>query len=231
MNAIITGAGKGIGKAVALKFAEAGYDLLLISRTEETLRNTSLELAAMFPEITVRFMAADLSIKQQCIGAADWCIGFGNAEILVNNAGVYLPGNCIGEEDTLEEMLKTNLFSAYYFTRMIAPKMIEAKSGHIFNICSIASLDAYDGGGNYSISKYALHGFSKNLRHELKNHNVKVTSVFPGAVYTDSWKGFDNTNNRIMVPEDIAEMIISCSRLSPQAVVEDLIIRPQLGDL
>ena len=231
MNAVITGASKGIGKAIALKFAEAGYDVLLCSRTEETLQHTALELASLFPQISVKFMAADLSKKEQCIEFGNWCNGFGNTSILVNNAGIYLPGNCISEEDSLDEMLKTNLFSAYYTTRIIAAKMIEERAGHIFNMCSIASLNAYEGGGSYSISKYALHGFSKNLRHELKEYGIKVTSVFPGAVFTDSWKGFDNSNNRIMKPEDIAEMVVACSRLSPQAVVEDLIIRPQLGDL
>jgi NADP-dependent 3-hydroxy acid dehydrogenase YdfG len=98
-------------------------------------------------------------------------------------------------------------------------------------MCSIASLHAYKDGGAYSISKYALHGFSKNLREEMKPHGVKVTSVFPGAVLTDSWGDFDNSNQRIMEAQDIAKLIYTAAQLSPAACVEDIIIRPQQGDL
>jgi short-subunit dehydrogenase len=109
--------------------------------------------------------------------------------------------------------------------------MLQKGKGHIFNICSIASLDAYENGGSYSISKFALLGFSKNLRLELKDKGIKVTAVCPGAVYTNSWKGSGVDPKRIMEAEDIADMIYAASQLSPQAVVEDIVMRPQLGDL
>ncbi len=128
-------------------------------------------------------------------------------------------------------MLEVNLFSAYHVTRAVLPKMIANKTGHIFTICSIASLAAYPNGGAYSISKYALLGFTKNLRKELIPHNIKVTAIIPGAVFTDSWKGSGVSEDRIMEPEDIATLIYTASRLSPQATVEEIVIRPQLGDL
>jgi NADP-dependent 3-hydroxy acid dehydrogenase YdfG len=109
--------------------------------------------------------------------------------------------------------------------------MRAAEKGHVFNMCSIAAFDAYDGGGSYSISKYALHGFNTNLRHELKNSAIKVTAIFPGAVHTDSWAGYDNSDKRIMEVTDISAMILAATQLSAQAVVEEIIIRPQLGDL
>jgi short-subunit dehydrogenase len=109
--------------------------------------------------------------------------------------------------------------------------MIKAKKGHIFNICSIASLQAYPQGGSYSISKYALLGFSTNLRLELKDKGIKVTAVCPGATYTNSWKGSGVPEDRIMEADDIAKMIYAATQLSPQAVVEDIVLRPQLGDL
>jgi short-subunit dehydrogenase len=109
--------------------------------------------------------------------------------------------------------------------------MIKASKGHVFNICSVASLKAYPGGAGYSISKFALDGLSQNLRHELMPHGIKVTAVFPGAVFTDSWGDFDNSQLRIMEAADIAKMILAASKLSAQAVVEGIIIRPQLGDL
>lgn len=128
-------------------------------------------------------------------------------------------------------MLNVNLFSAYHLTRALLPGMIKNKSGHIFNVCSIASLKAYANGGSYSISKYALMGFSKNLREELKPFNIKVTSIYPGAVYTSSWEGADVLPSRIMEVNDIAEMVYAASILSPQACVEDIVLRPFLGDL
>jgi short-subunit dehydrogenase len=109
--------------------------------------------------------------------------------------------------------------------------MIQAGAGHIFNICSIASLHAYPQGGSYSISKYALEGFSKNLREELKDKGIKVTGVYPGATYTNSWAGSGVAPSRIMEAEDIAKMIFAATQLSPQAVVEDIVMRPLLGDL
>jgi short-subunit dehydrogenase len=109
--------------------------------------------------------------------------------------------------------------------------MMAAKAGHIFTICSIASLAAYPNGGAYSISKYALLGFTKNLRMELQPHGIRVTAIIPGAVYTDSWRGSGVSEQRIMEAEDIAKMIYSTTLLSPQAVVEEIVIRPQLGDL
>ena len=98
-------------------------------------------------------------------------------------------------------------------------------------MCSIASVAAYANGGSYSISKFALLGFNKNLREEMKPYNIKVTAVIPGAVYTDSWSGTDVKPERIMQPDDIATMIYAASMLSPEACVEEILLRPQLGDL
>jgi short-subunit dehydrogenase len=131
----------------------------------------------------------------------------------------------------MEEMMNTNFYSAYHLTRLLLPDMILEGKGHIFNICSVASLNAYEGGGSYSVSKFALNGFSQNLRHELKRTGIKVTAVFPGAVMTETWGDFDNTANRIMEAGDIASMIVAASKLSQQAVVEEILLRPQLGDL
>ena len=129
-------------------------------------------------------------------------------DLLVNNAGTYLPGTIADEPDGLiEKMIGVNLYSAYYLTRHILPVMKAEKQGHIFNMCSIASLRAYPNGGSYSISKYALLGFSDNLREELKEHNIKVTSVCPGATYTPSWEGSGVEPGRIMEATDIAAMI------------------------
>jgi short-subunit dehydrogenase len=221
-----------MGKAIAMKFAKDAHTLFFCSRTKETLEKTAAEIKTIFPSSTVHSFVADLSVKDEVISFGKFCLQNGTPDIVVNNAGYYLPGNCIDEaEGTLDSMLQTNLYSAYYLTRTLVPEMIKRKSGHIFNICSIASLKAYKGGGGYSISKFALNGFSQNLRQELLPHGIKVTAVFPGAVLTDTWGDFDNSSNRIMEVNDIADMIYASTKLSKVAVVEEIVLRPQLGDL
>lgn len=232
MLIIITGGSKGIGKAIAEKFAEAGHMLLLGSRGEKSLYDAVADLQSRFPQCTVKAMPVDLSQKEAAQHFGDWCLGFGVPDILVNNAGYFIPGSVHNEADeTLEQMIGINLYSAYHLTRKVLPEMMREKRGHIFNICSIASLSAYANGGSYSISKFALMGFSKNLREEMKPHGIKVTAVYPGATLSASWDGFAIDPGRIMETEDIAKMIYAASQLSPMAVVEDIILRPQLGDL
>lgn len=233
MNVIITGASRGIGKAIAELFAANGNSLLLISRGEVQLYKAMEELQTRFPSIQIKAKAFDLSISQQAKNAGHWILDSGMApDILINNAGAFEPGSIYNERDgLLEEQLAINLLGSYHLTRTLLPDMMKRKSGHIFNICSIAALKAYANGGAYSISKYAMHGFTKNLREEMKSFNIKVTAVFPGAVLTDSWGDYDNSSHRIMEASDIAKMIFASSQLSPGACVEDIVIRPQLGDL
>ena len=230
MNIIITGASKGLGKAFARIFAENNNTLLLCARNIIDLEKTSLELKNTVS--TIYCKAVDMSKKNEVIDFANWCLAFGVPDIIINNAGSFLPGSIYEEEDgILEKMIETNLYSAYHLTKALLPQMIEKKQGHIFNICSIASIQAYTNGGSYSISKFAMLGFSKNLREELKPYCIKVTSVLPGAVFTDSWKNSGIDENRIMQDDDIAKMVFSASQLSPQACVENIVMRPQLGDL
>jgi len=232
MDVIITGASRGLGRAIAEIFAKNGYNLFLTSLQETRLYKALEELINKYPEITIKAKPFDLSKKEQAQAFGQWCLKNSSPDILVNNAGNFTGANVYNEEDgALEEMIETNLYSAYHLTRVIVPAMIERKSGHIFNISSIAGLKAYPGGGSYSISKFALRGFSVNLRDELKSHNIKVTTVFPGAAYTDSWASTGIKKSRFMEADDIAKMIFAASQLSPQACVEDIILRPQLGDL
>jgi short-subunit dehydrogenase len=233
MNVVVTGASRGIGKAVAEIFAANGHHLFLCSRNEVGLYKTMEELVTKYPGSRIKGKARDLAKKEETENFGQWIIDNGVIiDVLVNNAGNFEPGSVHNEPaDLLEDMMAVNLYSAYHLTRKLLGKMMQQQSGHIFNMCSIASLHAYKDGGAYSISKFALHGFSKNLREEMKPHGIKVTSVFPGATLTDSWGNYDNSNNRIMEANDIAKMIFAAAQLSPQACVEDIIIRPQLGDL
>lgn len=232
MNVVITGASKGIGRAIAEIFASNGHDLFLCSRGELALYKTVQELITKYPAITIKAKPVDLSIKEEAQAFGNWCLSVAVPDILINNAGLFEPGSVNNEPDgLLESQLSVNLYSAYHLTRTVLPAMMKRKAGHIFNMCSIASLHAYKNGGAYSISKYAMHGFTKNLREEMKEHHIKVTGIFPGAVMSDSWGNYDNSSKRIMEASDIAQLVYAASQLSPQACVEDIVVRPQLGDL
>ncbi len=232
MNVVISGASKGIGRAIAEIFAANGHQLFICSRNDDTLQETAKEIRSHKAGSIVHAKAFDLSLPAEASAFGNWCLQSAVPDVLVNNAGLFEPGGVANEPDgALERQIASNLYSAYYLTRALLPAMTGKKSGHIFNMCSIASLDAYQNGGAYSISKFALHGFSRNLREEMKAHGIKVTGVYPGAVMTDSWAGFDNSKGRIMEAGDVAAMVYAAATLSPQACVEDIIIRPLLGDL
>jgi short-subunit dehydrogenase len=240
MNIVITGASKGLGKAIAEAFAkdEQEHAFFLCARNRADLELTAKDLQARFPQNKIYTKTCDVSDKTSLRQFVEWINSYAaKVDILVNNAGIYLAGSAYGEDDgMLEKMMEVNLYSAYHLTRMILPGMISNPStgsgrGHIFNICSIASIMAYPNGGAYSISKFALYGFSKNLREEMKPHGIKVTHVLPGAAYTDSWSGSGVDPKRIMEAGDVAQMVYAAAQLSPQACVEEIILRPQLGDL
>ena len=233
MNIVITGASKGMGKALAVKFAQEGNNIFICARDKIVLAKTANEIKEKNNGAVVKYFAADLSDKTSLNKFTEWLsVQKVIPGILINNAGRFIPGSIHNEADgTLEQMIANNLYSAYHLTRALLPSMMKEKKGHIFNMCSIAALKAYSNGGSYSISKYALMGLSKNLREELMPYNIKVTTVYPGAVYTSSWEGSGVERSRIMEVNDIAEMIYAASLLSWKACVEDIIIRPQLGDL
>lgn len=233
MKIVITGASRGLGFSMAEAFATEGHDLYLTSFSEIRLYSALESLMSRFPDQIIKAKPFNLGTKSGAVGFGNWVLELGiQPDVLINNAGAFQPGNVFDEpEGQLENMLNVNLLSAYHLTRILLPSMMKRKSGHIFNISSVAGLQAYSNGGSYSISKFALAGFSKNLREELKPYSIKVTCIYPGAVYTDSWADSGVKPDRIMKPADIASTIVQISKLSPQAVVEDLVIRPLAGDL
>jgi short-subunit dehydrogenase len=231
--AVITGATKGIGRAVAIKFVQQGFDVAVCARNKANVDEFKAELLTINPHAQVWAQACDVSNKADLQAFADFVNTNAPAvDVLVNNAGVFLPGQVYKEEEgTLETLIETNLYSAYRLSRALVPGMISRRAGHIFNMCSVASIKAYPNGGSYSISKYAMLGLSKALREELKEFNIKVTSLIPGATYTNSWEGSGLPQERFMTPEDIADAIWGIYTLSPAAVVEEIVLRPLEGDI
>lgn len=232
MNTIITGATKGIGRALAFKFASQGHNLAVCSRNMEDLQQLKSEILQLY-KVEVLIAAVDISIKDQVMQfAKNIALHFDTIDVLINNGGIFIPGEILNEQEgTLEAMMDTNLYSAYHLTRSIYPLMLLSSKPHIFNMCSIASIMAYPNGGSYAISKFALLGLTKVLRAELKTKGVRVTAILPGATWTDSWAGADFPEDRLMDAEDIADIIWSAYNLNRKSVVEEIIIRPQLGDL
>lgn len=233
MNVIITGASRGLGKAIASEFAANGHHLYITSLNEYRLYQAMDELVTAYPGISIRARPADLRRRDEAVSFGNWVLEHAaTVDVLVNNAGSFTGANVHDEpEGALEEMIETNLYSAYHLTRTLVPAMIRQQRGHIFNMSSIAALKAYPGGGSYGISKFALHGFSVNLREEMKPHGIKVTTVFPGATYTDSWAASGIRQDRFMEAGDIAKMVYAANQLSPAACVEEIVLRPQLGDI
>jgi short-subunit dehydrogenase len=227
---VVTGGTKGIGRAVIEKFITQGFDIATCSRNTDDLKSLREALSHTGNVFTFQ---ADISERTQVKSFVEFVLGLNRpVDALVNNAGYFVPGEIVTEpEGVLEDMMEANLFSAYHTTRGLVPVMKQNKSGHIFTICSIASIQAYANGGSYAITKFALLGFTKCLRQELKEYGIRVTAVLPGATRTASWDGVDLPDERFMKAEDVAEVIYTSYALSTRSVVEEILIRPQLGDI
>ena len=233
MNIVITGATKGIGRAIAEKFAAEGFNIAVCARSQSDLDDMKAAFAAAYPTVEFISKATDVSDKEQLAAFAKLVLEkFDKIDILVNNAGVFIPGEVHKEDEgMLEKQIETNLYSAYRMTRHVIPKMIEQKDGHVFNMCSTASVVAYPNGGSYCVSKFALLGFSKVLREELKMQNIRVTSLLPGATYTASWEGVELPQERFIKAADLGDIVYNTWQLSKQTVIEEIMLRPQLGDI
>ena len=227
-RAVVTGATQGIGKAVVEKLLAEGYAITICARTLADLEQCKDAWLSAYPEAEIYIVAVDFSNPDDVKLFAEECKRVNSTlDILVNNAGIFYPGDMATEaEGHLEELMQVNLFSAYHLTRVLLPMMKENRRGHIFNLCSVASLAAYPNGGAYSVTKYALLGFSDNLHYELKPFGIKVTSVCPGPTMSRSWEGAGVDEDKILRASDVAEMIWSASQLSPQACVERIDLSP-----
>lgn len=230
---LVTGGTKGIGRAIIERFAQEGFHIITCARSEKDLQRLQLDIQQQYTFSKVLFQAVDLSKKEEVERFLSYVKDLKvEIEVLVNNAGTFIPGKILEESSTtLQHMLETNLYSAYFITKGLLPDMIRRRQGHLFSLCSTASILPYTNGGSYCISKFALYGMTKVLREELKEHNVRVTAVLPGATLTASWEGVDLPPERFMKPEDVAQAIYAAWALSPSSVIEELLIRPQLGDI
>lgn len=232
-NAIITGATKGIGRAISIAFAKQGINLSICSRNEQELLDFKQELHKVNPQITVVTLLADCSKRDEVINFASFTekkLGF--IDIIVNNVGMYKHVSILNDsEDSFQKQIDTNLMPSYELYRFFGKSMVSVGKGHIFNICSVAALNPIAEAGVYSVTKYALLGLNKVMRLEMQGHGVKVTAIIPGSTLTDSWKGIEVDKNTMVLPEDVASAITNILNMSAGANVDELIIKPAPGQI
>ena len=226
MKAVITGATKGIGRAIAIKFAQNGYDLILVARGLDELERFRQELIPYGNAVFTQ--AVDCSVKEEVYAFLNSkTINFDYVDVLVNNVGIFLPGSMLDEDDeTFEKQQQLNTNASYYISKFFGKKMRSAKRGHIFNICSVASTVPVKNGGSYSVTKAAMLSLNDVLRQELAPHNVKVTAFLPGSTKTSSWEGTTIPDEKFVQPEDIAETLFTILNLSKGVNVDEVLITP-----
>lgn len=226
--AMVTGASLGIGREISLRLAAEGYDLLICARNRAKLEELQQQLQLLHPAGNVLIYSLDLGKKEEINTLIREIETKGlYIDVLVNNVGLFISGPILEEADeTMEEMMHINLFSAYYLSKYCARGMAERKHGTIFGIGSVAGKTPVRGSGSYSVTKFALYGLMANLREELRTSGVRVTSILPGATLTSSWEGTTLPAGQFIQPEDIASAMINCLKMSDGAHVDEITISP-----
>jgi 3-oxoacyl-[acyl-carrier protein] reductase len=227
--AVITGAGRGIGAAIASKLATLGATTVLCGRTREPLQTT----AAAISKLNGRAEVAECDVTDlRSVEAVATHIDqvFGRVDILVNNAGV---GGFAGPLHTLppeswDQILNTNVRGVYFGIRAFAPMMIRARTGHIINISSLAGKNALPNGAAYAASKWGLNGLSYSVAEELRTHNIRVSVICPGSVDTELSPHVGKDKSRMLQPEDVAHAVAMLVTQASQSFVSEILLRPTL---
>lgn len=233
MNAVITGATKGMGKSIALKLAQAGYNLIICSRNQAEIDLLSQELTTKHPAVSVSGLQTDCSnpseVNQFCNFVQQH---FQSVDVLINNVGTYIPSSILDEDaEVLDLQMQINFMAAYTFCKTFGKQMRDAQKGHIINICSIAAINPVVEAGSYTVTKAALLSLTKVLRLELMKHKVKVTAVLPGSTLTSSWDGTTIPSDRFIAADDVASSVLACLTMSVGANPDQLVITPLSGNL
>jgi len=220
-SAIITGAGKGIGKATAIALAKEGVNLGLIARTGKDLEVLQAALVQEYG-INVHTATADVgNIEEVNAAVAALQQQLGSIDILINNAGTAQFGTVVDmEPQQWEQIIQTNLMGTYYVSRAVLPAMIEQNSGSIINIASTAGERGFATGSAYCASKFAVMGLTESLLQEVRKFNIRVTALTPSTVNTELAVNAGlkiGDEDRMMQSEDVAELIVTALKL-PQRV-------------
>jgi len=232
-NALITGATQGIGRSIATAFAKQGISMAICSRNVKDLELLKQELLTINRNIQVFAHAADCSQKHELLEYARLAqSNLGFIKIIVNNVGMFQPASILDDaDDAFVTNINTNLMPAYELYRYFGKAMMAERSGHIFNICSIAAKEPVVNAGIYSVTKSALYSLSNIMKLEMQAHSVKVTAVLPGSTLTNSWAGTAVPPERFVMPDDIAAAVLNAYNMSKGANVDEIVIKPVLGQL
>jgi len=230
---LITGASQGIGEALALEFAKElkGVRLALVARTKKNLTRVASRCKKLGAQVEI--FPCDVADEQAVLALKKAVTKtFKHVDVLINNAGNFKAASLVDMSVAMfDQLISTNLRSVFLVSQAFIPQMIKRKQGSIFNMSSIAGLIAYPGGAGYSAAKFGVTGLSKVMRSELKAHGIRVTCVYPGATFSPSWKGSNVPEKRMMPAEDVAKAFYAIYQMSKRTVVEEIVLRPLLGDL
>jgi 3-oxoacyl-[acyl-carrier protein] reductase len=223
-NALITGAGKGIGKAIALALAKEGVNIILVARTQEEIDSVAAKVRSL--RVKALAITADVADINSINAAVEKALAeFGTIDILINNAGIAAFGKFLELEPTdWERIIQVNLMGTYYVTRAVLPNMIERQTGDIINISSTAGLSGNVLTSAYSASKFAVLGLTESLMQEVRKHNIRVTALTPSTVATDMAKELNLTDGnpeKVMQAEDMAELIIAQLKLNRRVFIKN----------
>jgi 3-oxoacyl-[acyl-carrier protein] reductase len=222
-NALITGAGKGIGKAIALALAKEGVNVILVARTQDELDNVAAKARSL--RVKALAITADVAEINSVNAAVETALAeFGTIDILINNAGIAAFGKFLELESAAwERIIQVNLMGTYYMTRAVLPNMIERQIGDIINISSTAGLSGNALTSAYSASKFAVMGLTESLMQEVRKHNIRVTALTPSTVATEMAKDLkltDGNPDKVMQAEDMAELIIAQLKLNRRVFIK-----------
>lgn len=227
----ITGSSRGIGEATAKALAAKGAKVIISGRNEDDVLRVTGDInsdgdSALAVQCDVRKNNDIVNLVEQV--KETW----GPIDILINNAGIGIFKKVVDlSEEDWDDMMDSNFKSAFLCTKAVLPDMLERKSGKIINIVSVAGKQAFVNSGGYSASKFGVRGFTDVLRMETRDFGIQVTSVYPGATSTDIWGDADVDHSIMIRQDDVAQAIVSVCEAGPSAHIEELVLRPQGGDL
>lgn len=222
-TAVVTGGSRGIGAAIATRLAGMGAKTVILGRNRDALDAVAAAIAAR--QGSCRALVCDLENEAEVMRVAR---EIERPEILVNCAGVSLTGrpmlDCTAAD--WERVMNTNLRGVFFAIRSFAPAMVQARSGHIINISSLAGRNPLPGGAIYSASKWGLNGLSYSLAEELRAYNIRVSVVSPGSVNTEFSPHEGHDPKRMLTPDDVAHAVAMLVTQQPQSFISEILLRP-----